>query len=637
MWFWNLVSIIKRYLNGFFLTISEGERQEFENYYLSVSLKRFWLISIAGQIFILFLFLFHFFFLNVKLFTPLEAIVCAYFFIILIVYRFFINPNKLSPKTLVRKHFALSRFFILATLSFGLITSVYNFEESGFVIYLIIVLILGNITNASRLNSYVVPVSFLLLYFATWKLYGNDVSFLDFCYNNKYSFYLFLFIWLVSKINYRSQKDNFMLLQTSEFQNHLLQKEIDDNRLLSEELSFYKEQLEGLVDEKTRELQDAKSIAEKSDKLKSHFLANISHEIRTPLNAIIGYANIITLSEVNDKKREECKEIIVENTHKLLDQINNVLIFSKLETGNLSLLNSNFGINNLFHVVYENWKRRFSAIGGTFETNVTLSLIDGHDRLYSDKAMISFCLNSLLNNAFRYSNGRGVYFGYEITPKGRLSIYVKDDGAGIPEKEQSLIFDPFYQGINDDEDESVTKGTGLGLNIVKRITTLMGGKVDVQSTEGNGATFCLILPYLEAESKKVNSEIIKLPYLPNYNTLFIDNALITMDYYKVLINETGAEHVMCTSVESARDYLQLKFKLDIIFIGLKPRNSEVIALISYIKEVLPEIPIIALVSIRESGIISDLPSLGFTDYIEKPVSRKMLYPILNKYLLKKDN
>ncbi len=311
-----------------------------------------------------------------------------------------------------------------------------------------------------------------------------------------------------------------MLLQTSEFQNHLLQKEIDDNRILSDELSFYKEQLEGLVDEKTRELQAAKSVAEKSDRLKSHFLSNISHEIRTPLNAIIGYANIITLDNVSNKKREECKEIIVENTHKLLDQINNVLIFSKLETGNLSLLNSTFGMNNLLHVIYENWKRRFSAIGGTFENNVKLSLNDGDDRLFSDKAMMSFCINSLLNNAFRYSNGRGVYFGYELLPKGKIVIFVRDEGVGISETVQPMIFDPFYQGMTDDEDESVTKGTGLGLNIVKRITALMGGKVEVESSEGKGATFKLILPYLEGEIKKPNFDAYKLPLLPDKNILY---------------------------------------------------------------------------------------------------------------------
>lgn len=632
MWLTNVITIIKNYLTGFFYNISEGERQEFENYYLSVSLKRFWLIAIAGLVFVILLFIFHLTFIQTKPFSPLEILVSIYFVLILVVYRIFINPNQLNPKSLTKRHLILSRFFILSTFLFGSLTALLSYQESGFSLFLIIVLILGNITNASRLHSYVVPATLILLYVATWHYYASDIKFWQFCFENKYSFYIFLFMWLVSKINYRSQKDNFVLLQTSEFQNHLLQKEFEDNRMLSEELKFYKEQLEGLVDEKTRELKDAKQLAEKSDRLKSHFLANISHEIRTPLNAIIGYSNIITLPDLNNTKREECKEIIVENTHKLLDQINNVLIFSKLETGNLTLLNSTFGLNNLCYVVYENWKRRFASIGGSFDTNVILSLNDEQDRLFSDKAMISFCLNSLLNNAFRYSNGRGVYLGYELQHKDKIAFFVRDEGIGIPENEQSLIFDPFYQGFVDDEDESVTKGTGLGLNIVKRITQLMGGRVEVDSSEGKGSTFRMVLPYFKGEAQSDDHEIIKVPYLSGSNIVFVDSALITMDYYKVLIGETGANHITCTSIDSARDYFDLNVHVDIVFIGLKANNTDVLTLINKIKSSCPGVPIVALVSPRDPSIMSQVISLGYTDFIEKPISRRYLYPILEKYL-----
>ena len=195
-----------------------------------------------------------------------------------------------------------------------------------------------------------------------------------------------------------------------------------------------------------------------------------------------------------------------------------------------------------------------------------------------------------------------------------------------------MIFDPFYQSVVDDEDESVTKGTGLGLNIVKRITQLMGGRVEVDSSEGKGSTFRMVLPYFKGEAQSDDHEIIKVPYLSGSNIVFVDSALITMDYYKVLIGETGANHITCTSIDSARDYFDLNVHVDIVFIGLKANNTDVLTLINKIKSSCPGVPIVALVSPRDPSIMSQVISLGYTDFIEKPISRRYLYPILEKYL-----
>lgn len=236
----------------------------------------------------------------------------------------------------------------------------------------------------------------------------------------------------------------------------------------------------------SRKLKRAKEEAERSELLKSSFLANISHEIRTPLNAIVGFSRLIAdVENVEDKM--EFRRIIEENNERLLSLINELLDFSKIEANMVRFDLQPIGLNDLFKSVYNSFILRFSS-----EVQLINEALETEHYIYADKNRMIQVFSNLLDNALKHTKYGSVRLGYKLNGEN-VEIYVADTGVGILPERLDSIFNRFVKA-----DENV-QGTGLGLSICKMLIEKMGGQISVESVFGKGTTFKVAFPVFKKE------------------------------------------------------------------------------------------------------------------------------------------
>lgn len=235
---------------------------------------------------------------------------------------------------------------------------------------------------------------------------------------------------------------------------------------------------------KTEEaLREAKEKAESSDKLKSAFVANMSHEIRTPLNAIVGFANLLVTSE-DREDFDSFKQIIEQNSNQLLQLIGDILDLSKIESDTLDFVWSNVNVNAMMYELEKIFQMRNAA-----NPDVVIKCVAsvGDCMIRTDRQRLIQVVSNLMTNAIKFTTQGSIIMGYEKR-KEEIYFYVTDTGCGIPEENQSQVFERFVQL------DSFKQGTGLGLPICSSIIRAMGGKIGVKSKLGEGSTFWFILP-----------------------------------------------------------------------------------------------------------------------------------------------
>jgi len=237
-----------------------------------------------------------------------------------------------------------------------------------------------------------------------------------------------------------------------------------------------------------RELIQAKEKAEESSRLKSYFLANISHEIRTPMNGILGFSRLLQDPELPGEKRDEYFQSLQQSGRRLLNTMNDLVELSELETGQSQLSLSMVSLKPLLEEMYNFFLPEAEKKG----VALILSMgKNGHDRMRTDGKKLQAVFRHLLKNAFKFTPHGSVEFGYEHT-EGSWRFFVKDTGIGIPENQQSVIFERFVQG--EDSPLKPCEGAGIGLSITKEYVRLLGGELSLFSAPGKGSLFSFRFP-----------------------------------------------------------------------------------------------------------------------------------------------
>ena len=224
-------------------------------------------------------------------------------------------------------------------------------------------------------------------------------------------------------------------------------------------------------------------------RLKSDFVSNVSHELRTPLALIRLYAETLELGRITtQEKKQEYYRIIRKESERLTALINNILDFSRIEAGHKEYEFRQTDIADLVRNTLDSYRYQIEQQGFAFEESIDPNL----PPVRVDREAIARALVNLVNNALKYSADEK-FLGVKLyRANGSVKLEVSDHGIGITRREQSKIFEKFYR--TGDPLVHNTKGSGLGLSLVRHITRAHGGDVEVESTPGKGSKFILSLP-----------------------------------------------------------------------------------------------------------------------------------------------
>ncbi|HLO61345.1 MAG TPA: ATP-binding protein [Azonexus sp.] len=263
-------------------------------------------------------------------------------------------------------------------------------------------------------------------------------------------------------------------------------RDVTERMLIENELKRHRQHLEGLVAERTRDLEQAKAAAESANSAKASFLANMSHEIRTPLNAITGMAHLIRRGELSAEQRRHLDKLEGAGYH-LLEVINAILDLSKIEAGRFTLEDAPLQINALLDNVVAMLRDRAAAKG----LSLNVEPVPMTAPLRGDPTRVQQALLNYATNAIKFTAHGSVTLRVHTVEDGAgdvlLRFEVSDTGIGIAADAQERLFNAFEQA-----DSSTTRqygGTGLGLAITRKIAEQMGGEVGVDSRPGAGSTF----------------------------------------------------------------------------------------------------------------------------------------------------
>jgi len=261
------------------------------------------------------------------------------------------------------------------------------------------------------------------------------------------------------------------------------------NRMAAE-VATSRAELDHNVQVRTAELRAANEELRKASRLKSEFLANMSHELRTPLNSIIGFTRIVARKTdgVIDSAQTENLKKVLHSANLLLDQINEILDLAKIEAGRVTISRESFEIEPFLKELAGTVKPLVEAGGNS----LTLDFASDLGVATTDRGKLRQIVLNLLSNASKFTKGGRLWLRCRRAAQGRLRIEVEDTGIGIAADQLDIIFEEFRQA--DGSTSREYGGTGLGLSIAKRLTEMLGGRVEVRSTPSIGSMFAIELP-----------------------------------------------------------------------------------------------------------------------------------------------
>lgn len=379
------------------------------------------------------------------------------------------------------------------------------------------------------------------------------------------------------------------------------------------------EKIDEEVLKKTGELQTALEKSQESNKLKEAFLEKISREVRTPLNAILGFINLLNDPNLSKIDREYYFKFIRESGNNLLTLIDNIVDFTKLETGELQIEARRCNLNLLFGDLIDKYRGRISR------ENPEISIIYNKAQTITDSLIdckrIIHITDQLLNNAIKFTTTGQIELSYSISNDKHI-IEVHDSGIGIEEKYQDIIFERFYQI---EESRDVFQGAGLGLTIAKGVTDLLGGDIKVNSKPNKGSKFTVEIPFKELPLEGEKVFVKELNYDWENNTILIAEDEDSNFYFlEAILKKTKVNIIRAEDGVMFLEIMNTNKNIDLVLLDIKMPGINGLNAIKVVRQQNINIPVIAQTAFNQAEDKQRCLDSGCNDYLAKPIDRELL-------------
>ncbi len=379
------------------------------------------------------------------------------------------------------------------------------------------------------------------------------------------------------------------------------------------------------------ELEYAKNMAEKANRAKSDFLSSMSHEIRTPLNAIVGLSECIKNSDDIEEIHEDANDVVMASNN-LLEIVNGILDISKIEADKMEIIETNYNPVELFEEITTIAKTRIGEKDIDLRCNFAEDI---PNTLYGDKGKLKQIITNVLSNAVKYTEEGHIKFNVSCInerDKSNLQIIITDTGRGIKPDQIDKIFNKFERA--EEDKNSTIEGTGLGLAITKSLVEMMGGKILVHSTYGEGSKFTIFLEQkyskTESNTKVVKDE--KVSY-SDKRVLVVDDNKLNIKVASKMLSEFELNIDSADSGFSAIEKIENNEHYDIIFMDIMMPKMSGVETLKKLKEMDNfNTPVVALTADAMEGKSTKYIEVGFNDYLSKPINKDELKRVLNKCL-----
>lgn len=394
------------------------------------------------------------------------------------------------------------------------------------------------------------------------------------------------------------------------------------NARTQERIKNYSEKLEELVQSRTQDLEVQTQKAEAANQAKSQFLANMSHELRTPLTAIVGYSSVLSegiFGAMNERQVDAMLAITRSSDH-LKNLIDDVLNLARIESGKEAPEPKAVSLQELVQHSYK------LILQNALNKGLTLAPVSIPNELkdlalWVDQKHIQQIMINILSNAVKYTpTGGKVWITFDLV-SDKIKINVHDTGVGIPPSKINSLFERFERG--EDTYSKSQEGTGIGLNLTKRLVELNGGIIGASSEIGSGSVFWVMIPVSAQSASSVIKEVRLQDLgtrLDGISAVVIDDNIDTCEVVQTILSSVGASVVIAHSVSSGIDCIK-KGPPDIIITDLAMPGETGLSLVKQIRSGNKDISKIPIIVMSACAFPQDQQSVmdaGASSFLPKP-------------------
>jgi signal transduction histidine kinase/ligand-binding sensor domain-containing protein len=400
----------------------------------------------------------------------------------------------------------------------------------------------------------------------------------------------------------------------------------------NEELEIHRNRLAELVESRTRELLDAKQKAEESNKLKTIFLEVISHEIRTPMNAILGFINLLTEKIDDPNNRTYYLRILNESGKNLLRLIEDIIDFSRLQTGELMANIDSCDVNELIKQLVSTYRERASRERP--EINILAEIPEENIIINTDAKKLVQIFSRLADNSMKFTEKGFIKIGIKDRTSDSVTFYVEDSGIGIPPENIDSLFDRFYHIYHNNPDK-LHRESGLGLALSKHLTELLGGKIWAESINNSGSVFFFTISCKMTNTQNGTKQLDSrspIFYWPGKKIIVAEDEDTNFLLIEAIFKETGIEILHAEDGVEFLEIIEKNPQVDLVLLDIRMPRLNGLNAIKIVRESMKDVPVIAQTAYDHAHYRQMAYESGCNHFLTKPLRKEELLNLVKTYL-----